>query len=103
MLLFPFIRPNDHAMALRMEMLKENLLLVQGKAMHEAVNIDVYFEGTNLCYEDVVLDLGMQCEGSVTFHANGNVDRAKTIVCKAKQRKGALVIQLGSGRMYVKK
>lgn len=83
--------------------LKERLLYIQGKAMQEMVTIRVDFENSKLISDVLTTDIGMRCEGFVIFHANGNVDKAKTIQCRSLNQESKLVIQLGSGRMYVKK
>lgn len=101
--MIPFIRGAHHAMDLNMEALRERLIFVQGTAMRTYREIKVEFQGTDMIFENQRLAIGMRCDGFVVFHKNGNVDRAKTLRCHAHNQTKELVIQLGSGRMYVKK
>lgn len=103
LLMMPFMKGIHHTMYLKTEALRERLLYVQGLAMRKFQNIKVEFQSSEMIYENKRIDIGMQCEGSVIFHQNGNVDRARTLRCYSQKQIGEIVIQLGSGRMYVKK
>lgn len=101
--LMPMMKGGKHTMYMKMEALRERLLYIQGRAMREFKDIRVEFQDTNMICENLSIDINMRCEGFVVFHANGNVDKAKTLHCSDQKQKSELVIQLGSGRMYVKK
>lgn len=101
--LLPFLSLNQHTMHVKMESLREQLLIVQGEAMRDLKSIRVDFHHTMMRYENHDTDIQMHCNGFVIFHPNGNVDHAKTLRCSYHNEVGELVIQLGSGRMYVKK
>ncbi len=101
--MLPLFKGNHHTMNMKTAALKERLLYIQGRAMREMNDIRVDFEGTRLISDVLTVDIGMRCDGFVIFHANGNVDKAKTIHCRCFDQSSELVIQLGSGRMYVKK
>ena len=83
MMLFPLMHIRRQGMGIKMASLYEHLLY-------------------ELHYADQVFKLEMRCQGEVLFHPNGNVDRARTITCHSAAHQGSLVIQLGSGRMYVR-
>ena len=100
--LFPIMHARREMMGLRMDLLQKQLLLAQAKAMREGKKISVVLDGTMLQYDGYRYDLGMRCEGKVVFHPNGNVDRARTIPCHMEHGGKELIIQLGSGRMYVR-
>lgn len=97
------MKSGTHTMYMKMEVLKQRLLYIQGKAMREFKTIKVEFNNTDLIYEKRHIDIGMRCDEKLVFHANGNVDKAKTLRCFDQGQTGELVILLGSGRMYVKK
>lgn len=101
--MLPLVKGNHHTMNMKTAALKERLLFIQGRAMREMNDIRVDFKGTRLISDVLTTDIGMRCEGFVIFHANGNVDKAKTIHCRYLNHSSELVLQLGSGRMYVKK
>lgn len=101
--MIPFIKGVHHSMYLNMEALRERLIFLQGTAMRTYQDIKVEFQGTDMIFNNQRLTIGMRCDGFVVFHKNGNVDRAKTLRCHAHNQIGEIVIQLGSGRMYVKK
>lgn len=92
-----------HDLMMRMEQLKQLLLREQERSIQDLQTIHVEFDQTKMLANEKSYELGIQCAGSVIFHPNGNVDRAKTIICHHKGQDASLVIQLGSGRMYVKK
>lgn len=100
--MLPFVKATTHTIHIKAETLRERLIGIQGSAMRDFKNIKVVFQGTKMIYEQKQTDIGMKCEGSVIFHANGNVDRAKTLRCYTQNQMIEIVIQLGSGRIYVK-
>ncbi len=85
-----------------MASLYEHLLYAQTMAMRHGKEIQVTLNNDELHYADQIFKLEMRCQGEVLFHPNGNVDRARTITCHSAAHQGYLVIQLGSGRMYVR-
>lgn len=101
--LFPMTRTLHRELPLRMEQLKHLLLLQQEMAMQEGTTIQISFQGTTMQLPDREVELHMTCRGTLTFHPNGNVDQAKRISCHNATEQASLVIQLGSGRMYVEK
>ncbi len=103
LLLFPLMHTRHHDFTLRMEQLKQLLLLQQELAIQEVETITVIFDQTKMQVGADTYELGMTCVGSVIFHPNGNVDRAQTLRCYQGEQAGSLVIQLGSGRMYIAK
>ena len=103
LMLFPLMHARHHDFMLHMEQLKQLLLLEQERAIQEVRSIKVDWNQTKMRSGENTYELGMVCEGSVIFHPNGNVDRAKTITCHQDGQSAKLIIQLGSGRMYVAK
>lgn len=103
LLLIPMTQMHHHHFMLCMERLKQLLLLEQERALQELQTIRVVFTETIMDDGANRYELGMTCAGDVIFHPNGNVDRAKTITCHQNQASAHLVIQLGSGRMYIAK
>ncbi len=102
LLLLPILHQRKQSLSLQMALLKEHLLIVQANAMRDGKTIKAYFDGKSLRYDDTAYDLDMYCNGYILFHPNGNVDHAKTLICHSNGKSGELIIQLGSGRMYVK-
>lgn len=100
--LFPLTQVKHHTLPMRMEQLKQQLLIKQELAMRQGTTIEILFSGTSMVVDHHQIKLHMSCQGSLRFHENGNVDRARTITCSTDSETGELVVQLGSGRMYVK-
>lgn len=89
-------------MHMQMERLRQELLQVQTKAIHEKRHMKVQLQGNRCITDEREIELAMQCQGSLSFNPSGNVNRAMSIDCTLGTAKGTLVILLGSGRMYVK-
>lgn len=102
-LLFPFTQPQQKA-ALRMQMegVRQGLIQYQLHAIHEKRTIQLFFRGHYLRSENHSLDIGVNCEGALSFNPSGNVNRAMSIPCWSNGKKGVIVVLLGCGRMYVK-
>ena len=102
MMLFPLMHIRRQGMGIKMASLYEHLLYAQTMAMRHGKEIQVTLNNDELHYADQIFKLEMRCQGEVLFHPNGNVDRARTITCHSAAHQVYLVIQLGSGRMYVR-
>lgn len=102
-LLFPFTQP-QHKAALRMQLegVRQELIQYQLRAIHEKRVIQLSFRGHTLRSEERSHDIGIDCEGALSFNPSGNVNRAMSIPCWANGESGVIVVLLGCGRMYVK-
>ncbi|MCI9292794.1 MAG: prepilin-type N-terminal cleavage/methylation domain-containing protein [Erysipelotrichaceae bacterium] len=102
LLWLPKLAKHPHAMHYHMEALRYRLIEIQEQAQTEKKVHKVTFHSTSMRNNDRQMHLPIQCNGTIVFHENGNVDQAKTITCTYQGVRGELVILLGNGRMYVK-
>lgn len=106
LVIFPFLHSNKR-IQLRFEtqILYEKLLLTQGGAIAQKKLKTVDFHGNyyEIDKETFTLPTAMKCN-STPFHYTpvGSVSQALTIHCRIDTNTKDIVIQLGSGRMYVK-
>lgn len=106
LVIVPFIRPaTSGALNYQMTIFHQSLVEAQTLAMmsKKKVNIDVRRTYMEVGDHRFVFQKGVTCNPtSLHFTAQGNVNRAQTIICTSKKQSRSIVILLGSGRMYVK-
>lgn len=103
MMIFPLTQIHKSAvLQMQMETMRRELLSLQVKAIHEKRRIEIEFIGEMMKCEERNINLHMRCQGRLSFNASGNVNHAMSIPCQLDGESAKLVIQLGSGRMYVK-
>lgn len=102
----PFVRPvSNGALHYQMTILHQTLVEAQTLAMNSKQKVSINVKGSYMEVGDTrfAFQKGVTCNAtSLHFTAQGNVNKAQTIVCTSKKQSRSLVILLGSGRMYVK-
>lgn len=104
--IFPFIRPQKQIqLGYEIQTIKQLLLQTQVSAMNEHCEKVVRISSHVINYDQkryVFVD-GMSCEpATIRYYANGNVNQAKTIRCSCQGKQKSLVVELGSGAIYVR-
>lgn len=97
-----FSSKNSVFFSLYMDYLKQKLVFCQSQAILNQEKVKINFSDNLLRINDDTEELKVRCKGSYHYLPNGNVSSAITIPCTYKNLEKALVIQLGSGRIYVK-
>lgn len=104
--IFPFVKPQKHIqLGYEMQNIKQLLLQTQISALQEHCEKQVKITSDTVYYDGhrYALVEGMHCDpASIYYHANGNVNQAKTIRCSCFGESKKLVIELGSGAVYVR-
>lgn len=100
--LFPMLEIPTSAMRFSMERLKHTLIQLQLQALQEGKTITIEFAHQTIIIDGVAQKSDLTCEKEIIFHPNGNVNQAMSISCYQDGKHETLVIELGSGRMYVK-
>lgn len=106
LVLFPIMKP-QMAIQLQYEMytMKQILLQTQMQALIHHQNEQVSIRTNSIVYLNTTYQLtkGIQCDPTVvTYYANGNIAQAKTIRCSCEGERRRLILELGSGSIYVK-
>lgn len=104
--IFPFIKPQKQIqLGYEMQTIKQLLLQTQVSAMQEHVEKTVKISSGSILYDHkryTFVD-GMNCDpATLRYYANGNVNQAKTIRCRCQGKQKSLVVELGSGAVYVR-
>ncbi|MEF9968506.1 MAG: competence type IV pilus minor pilin ComGD [Longicatena sp.] len=103
---FPLIAPNKGILLrYEMETIRQKLMASQDHAMLTKQNITIAFNGNVLSIQkhDYDLKYNVECHGNpFLFNEMGNVSRAQSVQCSLQNKEAKLIVQLGSGRMYVK-
>lgn len=102
LILFPVLHPETKQIKMRLQMLRYQLLQCQEQAIAEGRTVEIAFSEDEMDVDGERIFIGMRCNQEVIFHPNGNVNHAMTMRCHTADAEGELVIQLGSGRIYVK-
>lgn len=85
--------------------MKQILLRTQMHALVHHQNEQVSIRTNSIVYLNTTYRLtkGIQCEPAVVkYYANGNIAQAKTIRCSCEGDSSRLILELGSGSIYVK-
>lgn len=103
LLLYPTMRNvNTSMLSAHMETFKTRLLMIQQSALLEKKRMDVSLLQNTMVVNGEMEYIPVSCYQQFSFNESGNVSRAMSITCSLNQQQKTLVIQLGSGRMYVK-
>lgn len=104
-LITPNFLINNVPLSYQMHYLKEKILMAQISALKEKQHSEVIIENNYFMINGKQENYqGMVCEDStITFNAFGNVNHAQTITCFQDDQEQSLVIQLGSGRIDIRK
>lgn len=105
LLLFPMMRlKSSGVLRMQVEALRYQFIKAQSDALHNKITVSISCDGTTCVIDETIVELSnmMRCYGSVKFNENGNASRATTFTCEVGSSQKALVVQLGSGRMYVR-
>ena len=98
--IFPLIQ-----LGYEMQTIKQLLLQTQVSAVNEHREKMVKISSNSMLYDHkryTFMD-GMDCAPTTLYYyANGNVSQAKTIRCNCQGKQKSLVIELGSGAIYVR-
>lgn len=102
-MIFPLVQMKSSTLSyVRMEYLKSQLLQAQFDAIQQKQTKEIHFSGQHVIIDDREIAISLTCDRSFHFNESGNVSQAMTLTCSSDGVERALVIQLGSGRMYVK-
>ncbi len=104
--IFPLIKPQKQIqLGYEMQTIKQLLLQTQISAVNEHREKMVKISSNSMLYDHkryTFVD-GMDCAPTTLYYyANGNVSQAKTIRCNCQGKQKSLVIELGSGAIYVR-
>lgn len=106
LLVFPIVKRNASiTFHYQVEEIRLKLIEAQRTAIKEKRDVFVDFLGNVIKIDHVPVSLGKDifCNASMLhFTPIGNVSNAMSITCSHKQQKKQIVVQLGTGRMYVK-
>lgn len=87
------------------EKLKDYLLQAQIEAIENKQTVVVRIEGSSVFVNEKTNQLSNNTNCSsheISFNERGNVNMAQTILCKSTNSQKEIVINLGSGNIYVK-
>ncbi|MDQ0362956.1 hypothetical protein [Breznakia pachnodae] len=87
------------------EKLKDYLLQAQIEAIENKEQVVVNIEGSSIMINERTISLSnstMCTTHEISFNERGNVNMAQTILCKSADSQKEVVINLGSGNIYVK-
>ena len=87
------------------EKLKDYLLQAQIEAVENKEPVVVNIEGSSIMINERTISLSnstMCTTHEISFNERGNVNMAQTILCKSADSQKEVVINLGSGNIYVK-
>ena len=87
------------------EKLKDYLLQAQIEAIENKEQVVVNIEGSSIMINERTISLSnstMCTTHEISFNERGNVNMAQTILCKSADSQKEIVINLGSGNIYVK-
>lgn len=105
-LVFSFVKPNvSIVFRYQIQDIQMKLLTAQQTAINEKRKIFVDFLGNTIRIDNKIIKLpnNTHCDiANLHFTSLGNVSGANTITCKQGKSIKQLVIQVGTGRMYVK-
>lgn len=87
---------------MQVETLRYQLQSYQIEAIMNKKVMQIIFEGKTMYVNDTPQAMEIRCSGSLSFNEQGNVNQAMSIACFDDRFQNELIIQLGSGRMYVK-
>lgn len=104
--LFPVVHPQK-AIQLQYEMqtMKQLLLETQMHAWMHHTEEQVSIHASSISYLGKTYQLanGIQCDPAIVkYYDNGNIAQAKTIRCSCDGANRRLILELGSGSIYVK-
>lgn len=104
--LFPMLHmPDGVILSYQMNILQQQLVDTQHTSMTQKRSVSVDFHGNEYRIDGYThtLPQRMQCSGTdIHFNEMGNVSNAVTIHCHIDAHEKSLVIELGSGRSYVR-
>lgn len=87
------------------EKLKDYLLQAQIEAIENKEQVVVRIEGNSIMINERTISLSnntMCTTHEISFNERGNVNMAQTVMCKSADSQKEIVINLGSGNIYVK-
>lgn len=87
------------------EKLKDYLLQAQIEAIENKEQVVVRVEGSSIMINERTINLSnntMCTTHEISFNGRGNVNMAQTVLCKSVDSQKEIVINLGSGNIYVK-
>lgn len=106
LLAYPVIKPtNTTILHYQMQMLYQRLQKLQFEAMTQKKEKHVDFQGNHYTLGQVeyLWSNGISCsDTSFHFTPMGSVSHATTIHCTLKDARNSILIELGTGRMYVR-
>lgn len=106
MLCIPLLKtPAAITLQYQLQIIEQRLLDAQYQSMSQKTSASVDFQGNSytIAGKTYAVGQGVMCShASWRFSPNGNVSKALTLSCSLQNAKKKLVVELGSGRMYVK-
>lgn len=104
--LFPFLYHSDSvSLQLEVALIQERLLMAQIQAIQEKETVRIEFHDRYLQINEEQWPYPSQvhCYGNmISFNEQGNINHAQTITVCHRDSCKAIVLQLGSGRMYAR-
>ena len=105
-LIFPFLKPaNSIVLRYQMQTMYQKLLQLQYEALSQKREISVVFQGNSYVLDSIsgTWGYGISCS-STTIHFTplATVSHADTLKCSLGESHHCIVIELGTGRMYVR-